>query len=124
VTTLNKPISLLAVSALDGTDQPQRFSPDLTMFDVADKPLCVHDIVVPDSYVIVAWGGENFLTFHSPEAFTLKQYSGAGDVQAVDPTLLRDFEDIIEHTLQFNHSMIRHLQRSMENPGQVRRALS
>ena len=124
VTTLNKPISLLAVSALDGTVQPQRFSPDLTTFDVADKPLYVHDIVVTDSYVIVAWGGENFLSFHSPDGATLKQYSGAGDVQAVDPTLLRAFEDIIEHTHQFNHSMIRHFQRSMGNPLQVRRALS
>ena len=73
-------ISMLVVSALDGTVQPERFSADV---GTNTKGLTAHDIAVTDSYVIVAWGGPNFLTFHSLDGARLVQYRGKGDVQAL-----------------------------------------
>jgi hypothetical protein len=80
VTPQNGRISLLAVSALDGTVQPERFSPNVGN---NAKGLTAHDIAVTDSYVIVAWGGPNYVSFHALDGTRLKQYRGKGDVQAL-----------------------------------------
>jgi len=47
------------------------------------KGLTAHDIVVTEFYVIVAWGGPNYLSFHSPDGTRLRQYRAKGDVQAL-----------------------------------------
>ena len=80
LTTQNKRISMLVVSALDGTVQPERFTANIGN---NTKGLTAHDIAVTDSYVIIAWGGPNYLTFHSLAGDRLKQYSGKGDVQTL-----------------------------------------
>lgn len=79
-TPQNKRISMLTLSALDGTVQPERFIPN-----VGDNPkgVTAHDIVVTEFYVIIAWGGPNFLSFHSLTGDLLRQYKGKGDVQAL-----------------------------------------
>ena len=79
-TAQNKKISLLAVSANDETVQAERFSAQIGN---SSKALQVHDIAVTDSYVIVAWGSANFLTFHALSGNQLKQYRGKGDVQSL-----------------------------------------
>jgi len=79
-TPKNKRISLLPVSALDGTVLPERFYADV---GTNGKGLTAHDIVVTEFYVIIAWGGPNYLTFHSLDGTRLVQYKAKGDVQAL-----------------------------------------
>lgn len=77
-------ISMLAISTLDGTVRQERFEPELVLGEFEDsKDLIVHDIALIDSYVIIAWGGPNYLTFHQLDGARLQQYSGPGDVQAL-----------------------------------------
>ena len=90
-------ISMLVVSALDGTVQPERFS---ALVDDNQKGLTGHDIAVTDSYVIVAWGGPNFLTFHSLDGTQLQQYRGRGDIQALQ--VVGDYVFVGHHGEFFN----------------------
>jgi len=80
MTPQNRKISMLSVSALDGSVLPERFSPDVGS---NGKGVKVHDIAATDSYVIIAWGGPNFLTFHSTAGNILRQYRAKGDVQGL-----------------------------------------
>ncbi|MBX2883173.1 MAG: hypothetical protein KTR32_24690, partial [Granulosicoccus sp.] len=80
MTPQNRKISLLPVSALDGSVLPERFIPNVQGNPKALKP---HDIAVTDNYVFVAWGGPNYLSFHSTTGALLHQYKGKGDVQAL-----------------------------------------
>ena len=77
-TPQNQKVSMLSLSADGGTVLPERFLPDV--FE-GGKPVTAHDIAVTEFYVIVAWGGVNHLTFHSPGGDRLKQYNSEGDVQ-------------------------------------------
>ncbi len=79
-TIQNGRISMLSVSALDGSVLPERFFPDVGN---NSKGLTAHDIVVTDFYVIIAWGGPNYLSFHSLDGSRLLQYAAKGDVQAL-----------------------------------------
>jgi len=79
-TPANNRISLLPVSALDGSVLPERFVADVRG---SGKGLTAYDIVVTEFYVIIAWGGPNCLTFHSLDGSRLAQYDAAGDVQAL-----------------------------------------
>ncbi len=79
-TAQNSRISLLAISALDGSVQPERFFPDV---GTNAKGLTPHDIAVTEFYVIVAWGGPNYVSFHSLDGTRLLQYRGKGDIQAL-----------------------------------------
>jgi hypothetical protein len=79
-TPQNGRISLLPVSALDGSVKPERFFPDV---EGNSKGLTPHDILVTDFYVIVAWGGPNYLSFHALDGTRLKQYRGKGDIQSL-----------------------------------------
>jgi len=79
-TPQNKPISLLSLSALDGSVLPERFS---AFVGSNKKGLTVHDIVVTDYYVIIAWGGPNYVSFHSLDGARLVQYRAKGDVQVL-----------------------------------------
>lgn len=75
-------ISLLAVSTSDdGTVRSERFTPIVN--EQTQKSVKVRDIAVTENYVIVAWGGPNYLTFHSLDGTRLVQYQGTGDVQAL-----------------------------------------
>lgn len=74
-------VSMLSISASTGIVEPERFSPQIVEFE--DKNLMVHDIVVTEFYVIIAWGGPNYLTFHSHDGTRLHQYVGVGDLQAL-----------------------------------------
>ncbi len=77
-------VSMMAISATDGSVNPERFAPDMVSGEIADsRDLIVHDIAVLDSHIIVAWGGPNFLTLHQTDGVRIQQYSGAGDVQAI-----------------------------------------
>ena len=73
-------ISMLALNASDGLVRPERFEP---FVGNNIRALMVHDIAVTEFYVIIAWGGPNFLTFHSLDGARLQQYRGTGDVQAL-----------------------------------------
>ena len=73
-------VSVLSVSALDGTVQPETFMP---FIGDLERGLTGHDIAVTDLYVIVAWGGPNFVSFHSTDGTRLQQYRATGDVQAL-----------------------------------------
>ena len=77
----NRRVSLLTVSALDGSVRPERFQPEITYDE--PKGLIAHEIVVTENYVIVAWGGPNYLTFHSLTGERLNQYTGPGDIQTL-----------------------------------------
>jgi len=79
-TAQNARISLLAISALDGSVQPERFFPDV---GTNVKGLTPHDIAVTEFYVIVAWGGPNYVSFHALDGTRLKQYRGKGDIQSL-----------------------------------------
>ena len=79
LTAAGRDVSLLPVSALDGSVLPERFIP----FTTIDREVQVHDIAVTDDYVIITWGGPNFLTFHSFDGTRLQQYRGTGDIQAL-----------------------------------------
>lgn len=74
-------VSMLSISASTGAVEPERFSPQIVEFE--DKNLMVHDIVTTEFYVIIAWGGPNYLTFHTPDGTRLHQQVGVGDVQAL-----------------------------------------
>ena len=80
VTAAGRDISLLPLSALDGSVLPERFIPFITI----DREAMVHDIAVTDDYVIITWGGPNFLTFHQHDGVRLQQYRGTGDIQALE----------------------------------------
>jgi len=73
-------ISILTLNASDGSVRPERFEP---FVGNNTRALMVHDIAVTEFYVIIAWGGPNFLTFHSLDGTRLQQYRGTGDVQAL-----------------------------------------
>ena len=77
----NNRVSMLPLSADTGTVLPERFVPEVGDEDV--KSVQAHDIAVTDSYVIVAWGDENYLTFHSTGGDRLRQYNSKGDVQSL-----------------------------------------
>ena len=77
-TPQNSRVSMLSLSADDGTVLPERFMPDVG--DVV-KGVTARDIAATEFYVIVAWGGANHLTFHSTGGDRLRQYNGKGDVQ-------------------------------------------
>ena len=79
-TPQDKRISMLALSALDGTVLPERFIPNVGR---SRKGVTAHDIAVTEFYVIVAWGGPNYLSFHSLSGDRLQQYSAKGDVQGL-----------------------------------------
>ncbi len=79
LTAVGRDVSLLPVSALDGSVLPERFIP----FTTIDREIQVHDIAVTDEVVIITWGGPNFLTFHSFDGTRLQQYRGTGDIQAL-----------------------------------------
>ncbi len=79
-TPQNMRISMLGLSALDGTVQPERFSPNVGN---NTKGLTAYDIAVTDFYAIIAWGGPNYVTFHALDGTRLRQYKGKGDVQAL-----------------------------------------
>lgn len=74
-------VSMLSISASTGIVEPERFSPQIVEFE--NKNLMVHDIVTTEFYVIIAWGGPNYLTFHSHDGTRLHQYVGVGDLQAL-----------------------------------------
>ena len=80
VTVAGRDVSMLPLSSLDGSVLPERFIPFITR----DREVQVHDIAVTDDYVIIAWGGPNFLTFHLHDGTRLQQYRGTGDVQALE----------------------------------------
>jgi len=85
LTAAGRDVSLLPLSALDGSIMPERFIP----FTTIDREVQVHDIAVTDNYVIISWGGPNFLTFHLPDGTRLQQYRGTGDIQALSRRILR-----------------------------------
>ena len=77
-------VSMLAISAVDGSVNAERFGPELVLGEFEDsKDLIVHDIAVLDAHIIIAWGGPNYLTLHQADGARLQQYSGPGDVQAI-----------------------------------------
>lgn len=80
VTAAGRDISMLPLSALDGSVLPERFIPFITI----DREVQVHDIAVTENYVIITWGGPNFLTFHQHDGTRLQQYRGTGDIQALE----------------------------------------
>ena len=73
-------ISILTLNASDGSVRPERFAP---FVNNSTKAVVVHDIVVTEFYVIIAWGGPNFLSFHALDGTRLQQYNAKGDVQAL-----------------------------------------
>ena len=79
-TAQNSRISMLSVSALDGSVLPERFYADVGN---NAKGLTAHDIAVTDFYVIIAWGGPNYVSFHSLDGTRLAQYRAKGDVQSL-----------------------------------------
>lgn len=80
LTIRGRGIPLLTLDANDGSIvRPERFIPDVSI----NKPLRVRDMAVTDNYVIIAWGGPNFMTFHSLDGTRLVQYEATGDVQAL-----------------------------------------
>jgi len=77
-------VSMLAISTVDGSVNAERFVPELVLGEFEDsKDLIVHDIAVLDAYIMIAWGGPNYLTLHQSDGARLQQYSGPGDVQAI-----------------------------------------
>ncbi len=77
-------VSMLAINTLDGSVNAERFVPELVLGEFEDtKNLIVHDIAVFDSYIFIAWAGPNYLTLHQADGARLQQYSGPGDVQAI-----------------------------------------
>jgi len=73
-------VSMLPLSAIDGSVLPERFIADV---DNVSKGLTAHDIAVTEFYVIIAWGGPNIVSFHSFDGTRLQQYRAKGDVQAL-----------------------------------------
>jgi len=73
-------ISMLTVNANTGAVRSQRFAP---FVGNNDRAVVVHDIAVTNNYVIIAWGGPNFLSFHSLDGTRLQNYRGTGDIQAL-----------------------------------------
>ena len=83
-TERNTTVSMLAISTIDGSVNATRFVPELVLGELEDsKNLIVHDIEVLDGYIIIAWGGPNYLTLHQADGARLQQYSGPGDVHAI-----------------------------------------
>lgn len=77
-------VSMLAISTVDGSVNAERFVPELVLGEFEDtKDLVVIDIAVFDAYVIIAWGGPNYLTLHQSDGARLQQYSGPGDLQVI-----------------------------------------
>ncbi len=79
-TPQNQRVSMLSLSALDGSVLPERF---FAFVGSNGKGLTAHDIVVTEFYVIIAWGGPNYVSFHSLDGTRLVQYRAKGDVQAL-----------------------------------------
>ena len=73
-TELGGRISLMVVSALDGTVQPERYRVSAAALSNNIKGLTGHDIAVSDNYVFIAWGGPNYVTFHALDGTLLRQY--------------------------------------------------
>ena len=73
-------ISMLTVNASDGVLRPERFQP---FVGNNIRSLVVHDMEVTENYVIIAWGGPNFLSFHSTDGARLQNYRGTGDIQSL-----------------------------------------
>lgn len=77
-------VSMLAINANDGAVGAERFVPELVLGEFEDsKDLIVHDIAVIDGYIMIAWGGPNYFTLHQTDGARLQQYSGPGDLQAI-----------------------------------------
>ncbi len=79
-TPANQRVSMLSLSALDGSVLPERFT---AFVGTNNKGLSALDIVVTEFYVIIAWGGPNYVSFHSLDGTQLVQYRAKGDVQAL-----------------------------------------
>jgi len=79
-TPANKRISMLPVSAVDGSVLPERFT---AYVSGSGKGLTAYDIVVTEFYVIIAWGGPNCLTFHALDGTRLVQHNPTGDAQSL-----------------------------------------
>ena len=77
-TVHNRHISMLVLNASDASVRPERF-----IIDVGNdtRVLGVRDIVVTDEFVIIGWGGPNFLSFHTLDGDLLHQYVAESDVQ-------------------------------------------
>jgi len=77
-------VSMLAISTVDGTVNAERFAPDLVPVDVEiNRDLIVHDIALLNGYILIAWGGPNYLTLHQSDGALLQQYTGTGDVHVI-----------------------------------------
>ena len=75
-------VSMLVLDTSEGASvRAERFTPNVT--NNIGRPVRARDIAVTDDYVIVAWGGPNFLTFHALDGTRLRQYDATGDVQAL-----------------------------------------
>lgn len=75
-------VSMLAVDTNQSAMvRPERFTPNVVRN--TGKAVKVRDIAVTDNYVIIAWGGPNYLTFHALDGSRLVQYQASGDVQAL-----------------------------------------
>ena len=73
--------SFAAIDAATGASLPGTYLPT---FSSLQKSLVVYDIESTANEVVIAWGGPNFLTFHTPTGANLAQYRGQGDFQALD----------------------------------------
>ena len=83
-TELGTTVSMLAISAIDGAVHAERFAPALALDALeGNRDLVVHDIALLDGYVLIAWGGPNYLTLHQPDGARLQQYPGTGDVHVI-----------------------------------------
>ena len=83
-TELDTTVSMLAISTLDGSVNAERFVPELMMGeDSNSKNLLAYDIALLDGYIMIAWGGANYLSLHQADGALLQQYSGQGDVHVI-----------------------------------------
>ncbi len=74
-------ISMLALNASDGSVRSEKFSADVGN---DARLLGVRDIAVTENYVIIAWGGPNFLSFHTSNGDRLHQYQAESDMQRLE----------------------------------------
>jgi len=83
-TELGTTVSMLAISTVDGSVNAERFAPELAPDEVeVTRDLIVHDIALLDGYILIAWGGPNYLTLHQADGARLQQYPGTGDVHVI-----------------------------------------